>query len=48
MSDGKVTAGRAVVDALVAAGVDHAFCVPGESFMGVLDALHDEPRDRGA
>ena len=46
MSGGKITAGRAVVDALVAAGVDHAFCVPGESFMGVLDALHDEPRIR--
>ncbi|HEX9269559.1 MAG TPA: thiamine pyrophosphate-dependent enzyme [Candidatus Limnocylindria bacterium] len=41
-----VTGGRAVVDALVAAGVDHAFTVPGESFMGVLDALHDEPRIR--
>ena len=40
------TAGRAVVDALVAAGVDHAFCVPGESFMGVLDALHDSRRIR--
>ena len=46
MTAGKVTAGRAVVDALVAAGVDHAFCVPGESFMGVLDALYDEPRIR--
>ena len=46
MSAGTITAGRAVVDALVAAGVDHAFCVPGESFMGVLDALHDEPRIR--
>jgi acetolactate synthase-1/2/3 large subunit len=42
----QITAGRAVVDALVAAGVDHAFCVPGESFMGVLDALYDEPRIR--
>ncbi len=41
-----ITAGRSVVDALVAAGVDHAFCVPGESFMGVLDALYDEPRIR--
>jgi acetolactate synthase-1/2/3 large subunit len=35
-----------VVDALVAAGVDHAFTVPGESFMGVLDALAEEPRIR--
>ena len=47
MSSGSaVTGGRAVVDALVAAGVDHAFTVPGESFMGVLDALVDEPRIR--
>jgi acetolactate synthase-1/2/3 large subunit len=41
-----ITGGRAVVDALVAARVDHAFMVPGESFMGVLDALYDEPRIR--
>lgn len=40
------TAARAVVAALVAAGVDHAFCVPGESFLGLLDALYDEPRIR--
>jgi acetolactate synthase I/II/III large subunit len=40
------TAARAVVDALIAAGVDHAFTVPGESFLGLLDALHDEPRIR--
>jgi acetolactate synthase I/II/III large subunit len=41
-----VTGGRAVVQALLAAGVDHAFCVPGESFLGLLDALYDEPRIR--
>jgi acetolactate synthase-1/2/3 large subunit len=41
-----VSGGSAVVQALVAAGVDHAFCVPGESFLGVLDALYDEPRIR--
>ena len=35
--------GRALVDALVAGGVRHAFTVPGESFLGVLDALHDAP-----
>ncbi len=40
------TGGRAVVDALLAAGVDHAFCVPGESFLGLLDALYGEPRLR--
>ncbi|MBV9168932.1 MAG: acetolactate synthase [Chloroflexi bacterium] len=37
------TGGQAVVAALVAAGVDHAFCVPGESFLGLLDALYDSP-----
>ncbi len=40
------TGGRAVVEALLAAGVRHAFCVPGESFLGLLDALYDEPRIR--
>lgn len=35
--------GRAVVDALVAGGVQHAFTVPGESFLTILDALHDAP-----
>jgi len=35
--------GQAVVRALLAAGVDHAFCVPGESFLGLLDALYDAP-----
>ena len=40
------TAGRAAVQALLAVGVDHAFCVPGESFLGLLDALYDEPRVR--
>ena len=24
-------------------GVEHVFCVPGESFLGVLDALRDSP-----
>jgi acetolactate synthase I/II/III large subunit len=40
------TAGQAVVEALLAVGVDRAFCVPGESFLGLLDALYDEPRIR--
>jgi acetolactate synthase-1/2/3 large subunit len=38
-----LTGGQAVVAALVAGGVRHAFTVPGESFLGVLDALHDAP-----
>jgi acetolactate synthase-1/2/3 large subunit len=32
-----------VVETLAAAGIRHAFTVPGESFLGVLDALHDAP-----
>ena len=36
--------GRILVDCLLAQGVDRAFCVPGESYLAVLDALH-ESRD---
>jgi acetolactate synthase I/II/III large subunit len=32
-----------VVETLAAAGIRHAFTVPGESFLGVLDALYDAP-----
>ncbi len=39
------TGGRLLVDALVANGADLAFCVPGESYLPVLDALYDV-RDR--
>ncbi|GAB4394818.1 MAG: thiamine pyrophosphate-binding protein [Kiloniellaceae bacterium] len=35
--------GRILVDQLVAEGVDRAFGVPGESYLAVLDALHDTP-----
>lgn len=35
--------GRLIVDALVAQGARHVFCVPGESYLAVLDALHDAP-----
>jgi len=37
------TAARILVDQLVLQGVDRVFCVPGESFLAVLDALHDSP-----
>jgi acetolactate synthase-1/2/3 large subunit len=37
------TAAQALVDQLVIHGVEHVFCVPGESFLGVLDALLDSP-----
>ncbi len=35
------TAGRVLVDSLRLHGVDRVFCVPGESYLEVLDALHD-------
>ncbi len=35
------TGARLLVDQLRIQGVNHVFCVPGESFLGVLDALHD-------
>ncbi|WP_277981832.1 thiamine pyrophosphate-binding protein [Sphingomonas phyllosphaerae] len=35
------TGGRLLVDQLVAQGCDRLFTVPGESFLAVLDALHD-------
>ncbi|MER2536311.1 MAG: thiamine pyrophosphate-binding protein [Rhizobiaceae bacterium] len=37
------TGGRLIVDALEANGVRRLFCVPGESYLAVLDALHDSP-----
>jgi acetolactate synthase-1/2/3 large subunit len=37
----KITAAQALVEALLAQGVDHVFCVPGESYLAVLDALSD-------
>src|SRR5215470_6899943 len=35
------TAAEALVDQLVLNGVRHAFCVPGESYLAVLDAMVD-------
>jgi acetolactate synthase I/II/III large subunit len=35
--------GRIVVDQLELNGVDLAFCLPGESYLPVLDALYDSP-----
>lgn len=35
--------GRIVIDVLARNGVDRVFTVPGESFLPVLDALHDTP-----
>jgi len=38
-----VTGGRLLVDCLIEQGCDRIFTVPGESFLAVLDALHDSP-----
>ena len=35
------TAARRLVETLVLNGVDRVFCVPGESYLAVLDALYD-------
>ena len=35
------TGAQILVDELKVHGVDTAFCVPGESYLAVLDALHD-------
>ncbi|WP_234185987.1 thiamine pyrophosphate-binding protein [Shinella sp. NM-101] len=39
------TGGQLIVDALVANGVRRIACVPGESYLAVLDALHDTDID---
>jgi acetolactate synthase-1/2/3 large subunit len=42
-NDGSRTGGEILVDQLVAHGVQHVFCVPGESYLAALDAFHDRP-----
>lgn len=37
------SAGHIIVDSLVAHGVKRVYVVPGESFLDVLDGLHDSP-----
>jgi acetolactate synthase I/II/III large subunit len=37
------TGGQLIVEALETNGTDRIFCVPGESYLAVLDALHDSP-----
>ena len=37
------TAARILVDQLLVHGVDTAYCVPGESYIDVLDAIRDTP-----
>lgn len=38
------TAAERLIDFLAAQGIDRAFCVPGESYIALLDALHAHPR----
>ncbi|MGY3446261.1 MULTISPECIES: thiamine pyrophosphate-binding protein [unclassified Bradyrhizobium] len=39
------TGGQILIDQLVAQGVERVTCVPGESYLAALDALHDSPID---
>ena len=39
------TGGQILIDQLVAQGVERLTCVPGESYLAALDALHDAPID---
>jgi acetolactate synthase-1/2/3 large subunit len=41
MRQNLMTGAKLLVDALVLQGVDRVFCVPGESYLGVLDGLAD-------
>jgi acetolactate synthase I/II/III large subunit len=40
-NDGTRTAAEVLIDQLIIHGVRHVFCVPGESYIAALDALHD-------
>jgi acetolactate synthase-1/2/3 large subunit len=40
-SDGTRTAAELLADQLVIEGIEHVFCVPGESYLPVLDAFYD-------
>ncbi len=42
-NDGTRTGGEILIDQLVVHGVQHAFCVPGESYLAALDAFYDRP-----
>ena len=42
-NDGTRTGGEILVDQLLVHGVEHVFCVPGESYLAALDAFHDRP-----
>src|SRR5471030_1601059 len=42
-NDGTRTGGEILIDQLVIHGVQHVFCVPGESYLAALDAFYDRP-----
>src|SRR2546430_10745795 len=42
-NDGSRTGGEVLIDQLVIHGARHIFCVPGESYIAALDALHNRP-----
>ena len=37
------TAAQGLIETLMRRGADRAFCVPGESYMALLDAIYDQP-----
>ncbi|MDH5750577.1 MAG: thiamine pyrophosphate-binding protein, partial [Rhodospirillales bacterium] len=39
------TGGRMIVESLLGHGVDTVFCVPGESYLEIMDALYDVSGD---
>lgn len=39
----KMLGGHMVVKVLEVEGVTKAFCVPGESYLGVIDGLYEHP-----
>jgi acetolactate synthase-1/2/3 large subunit len=41
--DGTRSGAEVLIDQLVTHGVRHIFCVPGESYIAALDAMHDRP-----
>jgi acetolactate synthase-1/2/3 large subunit len=42
-NDGTRTGGEILIDQLLIHGVQHVFCVPGESYLAALDAFYDRP-----
>jgi acetolactate synthase-1/2/3 large subunit len=42
-NDGTRTGGEILIDQLLAHGVQHVFCVPGESYLAALDAFYGRP-----